>query len=177
MKVITDWKILRNKVEEEFDFDNPQIDPKEFKEIIIDAMWENSGLGISANQIGYNFRVFAMRGETKKDSVVCFNPEIKTFSDNMNTMEEGCLSIPECFVKVVRPAEVSISYLNENRKKEGQLATGLTARVFQHELDHLDGIAMLDRVGSFTARYAQDKARKRLKALSRGKPVKPKFAL
>ena len=43
MKVITDWKILRNKVEEEFDFDNPQIDPKEFKEIIIDAMWENSG--------------------------------------------------------------------------------------------------------------------------------------
>ena len=77
MKVITDWKILRNKVEEEFDFDNPQIDPKEFKEIIIDAMWENSGLGISANQIGYNFRAFAMRGETKKDSVVCFNPEIK----------------------------------------------------------------------------------------------------
>ena len=105
------------------------------------------------------------------------NPEIVWKSNEKVTYEEGCLSIPECFVKVVRPAEVSISYLNENRKKEGQLATGLTARVFQHELDHLDGIAMLDRVGAFTARYAQDKARKRLKALSRGKPVKPKFAL
>ena len=76
-------------------------------------MWLESGLGVSANQLGHDVRVFAMRGEKKEDSLVCVNPTIEDFSENMNTMEEGCLSIPDVFARVVRPAEIVVSYQNE----------------------------------------------------------------
>ena len=170
--IIKEVKMLQEKVTKKWVFDNPKKDTKEFvKELInkdteefakelIDAMWSHSGLGISANQIGHNYRVFAMRGETQKDSIVCFNPEIKDFSPEMNTMEEGCLSLPDVFAKVVRPAHVAISYLDKDGKEEGQLASGMTARVFQHELDHLDGILFVDRLGELSRERAFEKARK-----------------
>ena len=161
-----------------FDFKNPIVDPIKLKKELIDAMFDNAGLGISANQIGYKTRVFAMRGETKKDSIVCFNPEIVDFSPEMNTMEEGCLSLPDVFVRVVRPSHIATKYLDELQKEQGQLAEGLTARVYQHELDHLDGILMIDRVGKFSARRAFDKARKIQKMRARGKEkFKARFAL
>ncbi len=167
--IIKEVKKLREKVTEDWSFDNPPKDSKELKEELIEAMWSNSGIGISANQLGYNYRVFAMRGETKLASIVCFNPSIKTFSENMNTMEEGCLSLPDVYAKVVRPAEVAISYQNEKGEEEGQLATGLTARVFQHELDHLDGILFTDRIGEFSRRRAFERAAKIQKFRKRGK--------
>tara|TARA_Y100001963_G_scaffold157508_1_gene253931 strand:- start:1623 stop:2165 length:543 start_codon:yes stop_codon:yes gene_type:complete len=167
--IIKDVKKLREKVTENWSFKNPPKDSKELSDELIDAMWSNSGIGISANQLGYNYRVFAMRGETKLASIVCFNPTIKTFSENMNTMDEGCLSLPDVYAKVVRPAEVAISYLNEKGEEEGQLATGLTARVFQHELDHLDGILFTDRIGELSRRRAFEKAAKIQKFRKRGK--------
>tara|TARA_B100000287_G_scaffold247570_1_gene232717 strand:+ start:243 stop:773 length:531 start_codon:yes stop_codon:yes gene_type:complete len=168
---------LREKCPE-FDFDNPIMDPIELKKELIDAMFEHGGLGVSANQIGHNTRAFAMRGETKKDSVVCFNPQIVDFSPEMNTMEEGCLSLPDVYVRVVRPSHVAIRYLTELQKEEGQLADGLTARVFQHELDHLDGKIMLDRVGDLSRMRAMDKSRKIQKMRRRGKEkYKPRFTL
>ena len=175
--IIKEVKKLREKVTENWSFIKPPKDTKEFAEELIEAMWSNSGLGISANQLGYKYRVFAMRGETKKDSIVCFNPEIKDFSPEMNTMEEGCLSLPDVFAKVVRPAHVAISYLDENGKEEGQLASGMTARVFQHELDHLDGILFVDRLGELSKMRALEKARKLKKFRARGKPVKSKMTL
>ena len=167
--IIKEVKRLREKVTENWSFENPEQDTKEFANELIEAMWKNSGLGISANQIGYSYRAFAMRGETKKDSIVCFNPIIKDFSPEMNTMEEGCLSLPDVFAKVVRPSHVAISYLDENGKEEGQLASGMTARVFQHELDHLDGILFTDRIGDFARQRAFETARKIKKFRARGK--------
>ena len=167
--IIKEVKRLREKVTEDWSFENPKKDTKEFAKELVDAMWKNSGLGISANQLGYSYRVFAMRGETKKESIVCFNPEIKDFSPEMNTMEEGCLSLPDVFARVVRPAHVAISYLDEDGKQEGQLASGMTARVFQHELDHLDGILFVDRLGELSRQRAFEKARKIKKFRARGK--------
>jgi len=167
--IIKEVKKLREKVTEVWSFENPKKDSKEFGKELVEAMWKNSGLGLSANQLGYNYRVFVMRGDTKESSQICFNPVIKTFSDNMNTMEEGCLSLPDVYAKVVRPAEVAISYYNQFGREEGQLATGLTARVFQHELDHLDGILFTDRIGELSRRLAFEKARKIQKARRRGK--------
>ena len=96
----------------------------------------------------------------------------------MNTMEEGCLSLPDVFVRVVRPSHVAIKYLNELQAEEGQLAEGLTSRVFQHELDHLDGMLMIDRVGEFSRTRAFEKARKIQKMRRRGKEkYKPRFTL
>ena len=167
--IIKEVKKLREKVTENWSFIKPPKDTEEFAEELIEAMWKNSGLGISANQLGYNYRVFAMRGETKKDSIVCFNPEIKDFSPEMNTMEEGCLSLPDVFARVVRPAHVAISYLDQDGKEEGQLASGMTARVFQHELDHLDGILFVDRLSKLSRERAFEKARKIKKFRARGK--------
>ena len=179
--IIKEVKRLREKVTEDWSFENPKQNTKELAKELVDAMWSHSGLGISANQIGHNYRVFAMRGETQKDSIVCFNPEIKDFSPEMNTMEEGCLSLPDVFAKVVRPAHVAISYLDKDGKEEGQLASGMTARVFQHELDHLDGILFTDRIGELSRERAFEKARKIKKARSRGKDwyvqKKTKFTL
>ena len=175
--IVKTEKELREKVPA-FDFKNPIVDPIKLKKELIDAMFDNAGLGISANQIGYKTRVFAMRGETKKDSIVCFNPEIVDFSPEMNTMEEGCLSLPDVFVRVVRPSHIATKYLDELQKEQGQLAEGLTARVYQHELDHLDGILMIDREGKISARRAFDKARKIQKMRARGKEkFKARFAL
>ena len=179
--IIKEVKRLREKVTEDWSFETPKQNTKELAKELVDAMWSHSGLGISANQIGHNYRVFAMRGETQKDSIVCFNPEIKDFSPEMNTMEEGCLSLPDVFAKVVRPAHVAISYLDKDGKEEGQLASGMTARVFQHELDHLDGILFTDRIGELSRERAFEKARKIKKARSRGKDwyvqKKTKFTL
>lgn len=176
--IVKTEKQLREKCPE-FDFDNPIVDPVQLKTELIDAMFEHSGLGVSANQIGYKTRVFAMRGETKKDSVVCFNPKIVDFSPEMNTMEEGCLSLPDVYARVVRPSHVAIKYLDEFQKEEGQLAEGLTGRVFQHELDHLDGILFVDRLGPLSRQRAFEKARKTQKFRARGKTpkYKPRFAL
>ena len=178
--IIKEVKRLREKVTEDWSFENPKKDTNEFAKELVDAMWKNSGLGISANQLGHSYRVFAMRGATKAESIVCFNPEIKDFSPEVNTMEEGCLSLPDVFARVIRPAHVAISYLNQDGKEEGQLASGMTARVFQHELDHLDGILFVDRLGDFARERAFQKARKIQKFRARGKPKyqnKIRFAL
>ena len=167
--IIKNEKKLREKVTETWLFETPPIDVDEFVTELIDTMWEHSGLGLSANQLGYSYRVFAMRGETKKDSIVCFNPEIKDFSPEMNTLEEGCLSLPDVYARVVRPAHVAISYLDKDGKEEGQLASGMTARVFQHELDHLDGILFVDRLSKLSRERAFEKARKIKKFRARGK--------
>ena len=178
--IIKNVKKLREKITESWPLDTSSIDTDKFVAELIDAMWEHSGLGISANQIGHPYRVFAMRGETKKESIVCFNPVIKDFSPEMNTMEEGCLSLPDVYARVVRPAHVAISYLDKDGKEEGQLASGMTARVFQHELDHLDGILFIDRVGKLTRERAFEKASKIKKFRARGKSKyqnKIKYAL
>ena len=178
--IIKEVKRLREKVTEHWSFENPKKDTKEFVKELVDAMWKNSGLGISANQLGHSYRVFAMRGATKAESIVCFNPEIKDFSPEMNTMEEGCLSLPDVFARVVRPAHVAISYRNEDGNEEGQLASGMTARVFQHELDHLDGILFVDRLSKLSRERAFEKARKIKKFRARGKDkyqIQTKFAL
>ena len=178
--IIKNEKLLREKVIATWSFDSPAMDTKELARELIDAMWKNSGLGISANQLGYSYRVFAMRGATKAESIVCFNPEIKDFSPELNTMEEGCLSLPDVFGRVVRPAHVATLYYNEDGKEEGQLASGMTARVFQHELDHLDGILFVDRLGKLSRMRAFEKARKIKKFRARGKEkyqTQTKFAL
>ena len=168
-------KQLRAKTRD-FDFEKDEI--FKLKEELVNTMWLESGLGVSANQLGHDVRVFTMRGETKEESLVCINPKIEAFSENMNTMEEGCLSIPDVFARVVRPAEIVVSYQNELGEEEKQSLDGLTARVFQHELDHLDGILFIDRIGPFARQRAFEKAKKIQKMRRRGKEkFKARFAL
>ncbi len=113
----------------------------------------NDGVGLSAPQIGVNKRVFVVAGKVfrGKDSGTIppdeyfINPTIIKFSKKMSKAEEGCLSIPNTYGLVKRPASVKIEYIDSAGTKKVKSASGLLSRIFQHEIDHLDGILFIDK--------------------------------
>ncbi len=121
----------------------PQIQKlaKELKEI----MKKEDGLGLAAPQIGYNLRMIVIN--TKNGDQIFINPKIywKTFFKN-ETLEEGCLSVPNVFGLVKRAKKVWVKYYNLNGQKIKIKAEGLLARIFQHEIDHLNGRLFIDKV-------------------------------
>ena len=107
------------------------------------AMQEAEGVGLSANQIGLDMKVFVARVENKFYAL--FNPEIVQFSSETLPMEEGCLSVPGVYGSVERPAKVMLKGYDMNGKPIKIKAWGLLARVFQHESDHLNGKLFIDK--------------------------------
>lgn len=107
-----------------------------------------NGVGLSANQIGLNFRMFVAeipdpQGGTKFYAV--FNPKIERAGEEKIELEEGCLSIPGTWGDVPRPEKITVSGQDKNGKAVKIKAWGFLARVFQHEIDHLDGKLFIDR--------------------------------
>ena len=127
---------------------------KEIKEIIADikklgekmkkTMIENQGIGLAGPQIGELKRIIAVKLE--EDIQLFINPEIVKKSKETEIMEEGCLSFPGLFLKIKRARKVEIKALDIEGKEIQIKTEGLSARVFQHEIDHLDGILFLDRI-------------------------------
>ena len=112
---------------------------------MFETLKKSSGIGLAAPQIGKNIRLFIVQLEDS-DGMVFINPEVIKTSEQLCTMEEGCLSIPKVYEKVVRPKEITIQYTDLNGKKQIIKAEGLLSRVIQHETDHLNGILFLDRI-------------------------------
>jgi len=107
---------------------------------MIDAMIKNEGIGLAANQVGILKRIIVVSDEGKIS--VMINPEIVEFSEKTCIMDEGCLSIPETYLPIIRYETVKVKYRDMKGKPHIQSYSGLTARVIQHEVDHLDGITM-----------------------------------
>jgi len=130
--------ILRKKCQE-----LKEITP-EIKELVLnmtETMLKNQGIGLAAPQVGVLKRIIAV-----KTSRVFINPKIIRKSRKTIIDEEGCLSFPGLFLKIKRAKEVEIEALNENGEKIYFKTEGLPARIFQHEIDHLDGILFIDRI-------------------------------
>lgn len=108
-----------------------------------ETMRRAPGVGLSANQVGLPHRVFVAQVERKLYAV--FNPEIVTASKEITTLEEGCLSIPKIYGVVDRSLRVDLRGFDRYGKPLRIKAMGLLARVFQHEVDHLDGKLFIDR--------------------------------
>jgi peptide deformylase len=109
---------------------------------LVDLMVKNNGLGLAAPQCGINKRIIVI---TDNESIkVLINPEIIFHSEETEMDEEGCLSIPETFVKKNRYSSITIKYRNLAGHPHLETHKGLTARIIQHEIDHLDGILMTD---------------------------------
>ena len=140
---------------EEFDFTNPPFDPVEFSQELIKFVYENNALGIAANQIGVPYRVFAMRGSP--ENFVCFNPKITQESEKQIVLEEGCLSYPGLLVKIKRPEFVRVRFTTPNGDTITRQFIGMTARVFQHEYDHLEGNRFYDKANRFHREQAMRK--------------------
>lgn len=113
----------------------------------------NDGVGLSAPQIGVTSRAFVVAGKVwqtnDKGSVpndrYFINPKILRMSKKLAVAEEGCLSIPDTYGMVKRPTNVKIAYLDETGTEKTMTASSLLARIFQHEIDHLDGILFTDK--------------------------------
>jgi peptide deformylase len=135
-----------NRVLENFDFSNPPIDPEELAILLVDAMRKNNGIGLAANQLGLPYRVFAMEGEP---ALVCFNPKIIMPGNEIVLLEEACLTFSGLYIKVKRPRDIRVRFTGPDGQVYTRTFTGMSARVFQHELDHLDGIFMHDRASKW----------------------------
>lgn len=122
-----------------------------YRELILSmkkAMKENEGVGLAANQIGRDLAIFVI--DTKianayQVSEAYFNPEITEYSHETDTMEEGCLSIPEFYVPITRAKKIKIKAVDEQGNKIKFKAKGFLARVLQHETDHLNGQTLKER--------------------------------
>jgi peptide deformylase len=153
-------KVLREPTQQ-FDFDNPIVDPVELREKLTETMYKGQGLGLSANQVGIPARAFVMRTAEKDDAVICINPTVRAWSKEKVLMEEGCLSFPGLFVSISRPATIEVEFYNEKGEKQEAKYAGITARCFQHELDHLDGILFIEHASRLKLERAQAKRTKR----------------
>ncbi len=117
-------------------------------------MHDALGLGLAAPQLGISQRLLVYRVGLDAPVVTLANPEIEWASDDGETFEEGCLSIPGVVVDVDRPVHVRVRAVDEEGEDRVVEASGLEARVIQHEMDHLDGVLILDRTSREQRREA-----------------------
>lgn len=127
-------------------FDFARFTKKEIMELVRtmrETMKSASGIGLAANQIGLNLSLFVAKVDRKTHAI--FNPLITRVSEEEDEMEEGCLSIPNKFGIVRRSVAVQVTGQDARGKKLVIEETGLLARVFQHEIDHLNGVLFIDK--------------------------------
>jgi len=146
-----------------FDFDNPPTDPIQLAYDLVESMRHHNGLGLSANQIGLPYRVFSMQAVP---AIVCFNPKVVDASSEEIVLEEGCLSFPGLGIKIKRPRHVKVRYTEPNGEIVTRKFTGMAARCFLHELDHMNGTKYIDRA-SFVQKELALKRQKKLAKLKR----------
>jgi peptide deformylase len=130
-------------------------------ELMVDAL----GVGLAATQLGILHRVLVCRVNVEDPVTVLVNPEIEWSSEELEIAEEGCLSIPGVHVDVERPARVRVRARDEKGAEVEIEAEALTARVIQHEVDHLDGVLILDRISREARKEAMREAREAANAV------------
>ncbi|MCP5073033.1 MAG: peptide deformylase [Rhodobacteraceae bacterium] len=116
---------------------------------MLETMYEAPGVGLAAPQVGQIKRLFVMDCSAKEDEdqpMVLINPAVVWSSEEESTYNEGCLSLPEMFEDVARPAEVVVQYLDKSGTEQEQHFKELWATCAQHEIDHLDGILFIDHI-------------------------------
>ena len=155
--MVPEMFLISNKKQEKFlrkrpaDFDFSQFTKKQINDLLVRMrriMREANGVGLSANQIGLDMRMFVAEVPDAQGSLkfyAIFNPEIERTSEEKSVVEEGCLSIPGTWGDVSRAARISIKAQDKNGHAVKIKAWGFLARVFQHEIDHLNGHVFTDR--------------------------------
>jgi len=141
-------------------------DLKELSALMVEQCRKYNGVGLSANQIGMNKRMFAIVAQDYEK--VFFNPKIRSYSKDKVLMEEGCLSRPGLWLAVSRPKDIIIDYVDVEGRSVSQEMTGVLSRIFQHEYDHMEGIDFTERVSALKlARGKKKQAKTREKLMKR----------
>lgn len=154
---------------ETFDFESPQVNAEDLEKQLIENMIYYRGVGLSANQIGIPVKAFALLVDDKP--MVVFNPKILDFSDDSVYIREGCLSFPGLYFAVERAKGVTTYYQNKEGKEYSGNFTDLSARVFQHEMEHMGGELFIDNVSNFILNSAMKKRKLFLRKLKKQIPA------
>lgn len=142
---------------------------KHLAEDMLETMYDAPGIGLAAIQVGEPLRMLVIdlaKEDEPKAPQIFINPEIVWSSDGRSVHEEGCLSIPDYYAEVERPAEVLVRHLDQNGDMRETHADGLLATCLQHEIDHLNGVLFIDHI----SRLKRDMVVRRFRKLARERP-------
>ncbi|TDR37484.1 peptide deformylase [Aquamicrobium defluvii] len=137
---------------------------------MLETMYDAPGIGLAAIQIGLPLRLLVIDLAKEDDEPaphVFVNPEILDSSDERSVYEEGCLSIPEYYAEVERPASVRVKYVDRDGREQEMMAEGLMATCLQHEIDHLNGVLFIDHI----SKLKRDMVMRKFRKLAREKPA------
>lgn len=139
---------------------------------MLKTMYEAPGIGLAAPQVGVLERVIVLdcvkeEGEAPRP-LVMFNPEVVASSEELNTYEEGCLSLPDLYAEVTRPKVVEVNWMDRDGKARSETFDGLWATCVQHEIDHLDGKLFIDYLKPLKRQMMTRKMVKLKRELARG---------
>ncbi|MCK0070080.1 MULTISPECIES: peptide deformylase [Kordiimonas] len=133
---------------------------------MLETMYAAPGIGLAAIQVAVPKRVIVLDTEGDADNpqpTFLVNPEVTWESPEFNLYNEGCLSVPEHYAEVERPAEVKVKYLDYDGNEQEELMTGLMATCVQHEIDHLNGVVFIDYLSKLKRNMIIKKVRKATK--------------
>ncbi|MCQ4631442.1 peptide deformylase [Shinella sp. CPCC 100929] len=122
---------------------------KKLADDMLETMYDAPGIGLAAIQIGVARRMLVLdvsKDGEDKAPLVFINPEVVASSDTRSVYEEGCLSIPDYYAEVERPAAITVKHLDRDGKEQLTEADGLLATCLQHEIDHLNGVLFIDHI-------------------------------
>jgi peptide deformylase len=146
-----------------FDFANPPVDPNKFASSLVETCKQEQGVGLSANQCGFKHRVFVMGAND--DYVAFFNPKVLTTKGEVHMME-GCLSFPLLGLNITRAKEITVEYQDFHGETKTMTLVGISARVFLHELDHMNGIVYTQLAKPLALKSGMNKRQKTFKKLA-----------
>ena len=136
-------------------------------ENLVETMRDYKGIGLSANQCGVMERVFVMYSDVKERKIIsCYNPQILEYSENTVDMDEGCLTFPGLWLKVKRPQGIKVEFEDEMGTRQEYQLFGLEARIFQHEMDHMEGTDFTQKVSKLRLDIGLRRQKKMLKKSS-----------
>lgn len=138
-----------------YDFEKDKDSAESVAKVLFEKMKALGGVGLSANQVGLDMKVFVMGQD--EFGIYVFNPEIIRYKGDNQKFEEGCLSFPGLMLLIDRPLTIDVRYQNQRGEVIEAEYTGLTARIFQHEYDHMMGRNFTDRVSKLKLDFAKKK--------------------
>jgi peptide deformylase len=161
---------VMHKAPQRFNFDTDSESAHGVANVLFERMKQLGGVGLSANQVGLDMSVFVMGlGELK---IAVFNPIIIKYSKEEELFNEGCLSYPGIMLAITRPTKITATYQDETGKFIEQEFNGLTARIFQHEYDHMNGTDYTHRASKFKLDFAKKKFENKRKKIIKKYAVK-----
>lgn len=142
-----------------FNFDQaPSSLPENFADMMAEMMIKSRGIGLAANQVGFELRAFCILLDGHPQTL--FNPVISELSEDTHKMLEGCLSFPDLYLNISRPSECRLNFQDVRGNRQTILLDDIEARCAMHELDHLNGIVFTSKVSKLQLKMKQKKLQK-----------------